>query len=559
MSRRYAALILCGLGIATGVAKAQTIAAPPSQASVAPEQIQMGLRYYQSADVKARYPNVAIAIETPALREGRTTLTSQEELESFLSKLAQPTAPMVVETLAKTPQGRALPLLTFTRERLIDPAAIRATGRPIIWLIGQQHGNEPAGGEAMLAVAKSLAEGELQPLLDRIVVVMMPRANPDGAAANTRDTSARMDLNRDHATLALPETRALHTAIQRLPPDLVIDAHEFSVAQRWLEKFGALQAADLMVLDATHPMVPESAQRFARQNVQPAIEAAMEQYGLRHMPYHTTSTRRSDRSIALGGNASGIARNAFGLSGAVSFLLETRGVGIGMEGYQRRVATHYLAIRAALQVAAEKASDLRAAVTASRRHIVEQSSTVIVRHTVETESVTLPLIDAATGVDIAAETIMSNSKRVAVTTRRPWPAGYVVRPEAQSSATELRLLGAQLCTIARDVEINAEMFEVHDRSTNDRRAINPDAAVRAIVRDVRVAIPAGSIFVPASQPAGNRIVLALEPDAPGSFVAVDVVRTPPDSTTVPIIRILAGARLPLVPATPDDASACRAP
>ena len=526
-------------------------AAPPQT----PPQIPMGLRYRQSPEVLARYKDVPITLATPALTPGRTTLTSQEELEAFLVQLARPTAPMVVQTLATTSQGRALPLLVFSRERLADATAVRSANRPIVWLIGQQHGNEPAGGEAMLAVAKALVEGELRPLLDALVVVMVPRANPDGAAADRRDTAQGMDLNRDHATLALAETRAIHGAVLQMPPDLVIDAHEFSVAQRWIEKFGGLQAVDMMLLDATHPMVPEPTQRLARETFLPAIERAMTRHGLTTFPYHTTSTRQADRSIAMGGNAPGIARNAFGLAGAVSFLLETRGVGIGMESYQRRVATHYIAIRAALEAAAAAPDALRDAVAAGRRAIARDK--IVLRHTVENDTVTLPLIDPSTGTPRTAETLMSNSKRITVTAYRAWPAGYILLPEARGGAAELRLMGAMTCAVSRAIDIDAEMFEVHDRGTADRRSINPDAAVKAVLRPVRVSIPPGSVYVPMGQAADRRIALALEPDAPGSFVALDIVRAPLDSTTVPIVRVLPGTALPLTAASNGDR--CPAP
>ena len=73
-----------------------------------------------------------------------------------------------------------------------------ALGRPVIWLIGQQHGNEPAGGEAMLALASALAQGELAPLLAKVSVVIVPRANVDGAAADRRVLASGADPNRDH-------------------------------------------------------------------------------------------------------------------------------------------------------------------------------------------------------------------------------------------------------------------------------------------------------------------------------------------------------------------------
>ncbi len=542
-------VVKCGLCLAAGMAAA--IVAP-----LQAQDIVTGDRYRQSPEVLANYPDIAIAFDTPALAPNRTTLTTQSEMETYLLKLAKLSSPMVLQTLTTTQLGRALPILYFTKERLIEPTTIRAAGRPIVWLIGQQHGNEPAGGEAMLALAKALSDGELRPLLDHLSIVMIPRANPDGAAADQRDTAARMDLNRDHATMALAETRALHTAIQSMPPDLVVDAHEFSVAQRWIEKFGGLQAVDLMVLDATHPMVPEATQKLAQDLFAPAIERAAKVMGLTTFPYHTTSTRRADRSISMGGNAPGIGRNAFGLMGAVSFLLETRGVGIGMESYQRRVATHYFAIKAILETAAANANRLQAAVAQARRKMAIPTGNIIIGHVVNTEPIDLPMIDPATGIRRTTEVLMSNSKVITLTGYRPSPAGYVLLPEARGGTAEIRLLGAKTCTVRAAIEIDAEMFEISDRGTVDRRSINPDAGVKATIRAVRVAIPAGSLYIPMAQSASSRIAAALEPDAPGSFVALDVIRVPMDQITVPIVRILPGSELALAPSTVEDTAIC---
>src|SRR5918997_1070108 len=102
-------------------------------------------------------------------------------------------------------RGRDIPSLVFTAEGHTDLRRIRGLRRPVVWLIGQQHGNEPAGGEAMLALASALTDGELRPLLRRVTVVVAPRANPDGAAAFMRRTAQDFDLNRDHLLATLPE------------------------------------------------------------------------------------------------------------------------------------------------------------------------------------------------------------------------------------------------------------------------------------------------------------------------------------------------------------------
>ena len=57
---------------------------------------------------------------------------------------------------------------------------------------------------------------------------------------------------------ASPRRARFTRSMQLLPPDVVIDHHEFSVAWRWVEKFGAMHAVDVMILEATHPGVPRS-------------------------------------------------------------------------------------------------------------------------------------------------------------------------------------------------------------------------------------------------------------------------------------------------------------
>ena len=153
-------------------------------------------------------------------------------------------------------EGRAIPMLIFSNSGLSAPADLIRLNRPIVFLQGLQHGNEPAGGEVMLALAKDLANGPLKPLLDRITVIIMPRCNPDGAYYFTRTPARGIDVNRDHIKMDLPETVALHQAINDFQPEVFVDAHEFSVATRWLEKFNKILAYDLTLLYATNPNVP---------------------------------------------------------------------------------------------------------------------------------------------------------------------------------------------------------------------------------------------------------------------------------------------------------------
>ena len=333
------------------------------------QELEREAEYRQNDAVLARYADVPIALDTPALKSGRADFTSQAEMEAYLTSLKARVPGLVLGSLGRSAQGRDIPYLVFTKEGLTDAAAIVALGRPILWFIGLQHGNEPAGGEAMLALAARLADGALRAYLDRVTVIVVPRANPDGAAAFTRSTGNGADLNRDHILLALPESAALHAKLIELLPDVVIDAHEFSVANRWLQKFAAIEASDAMLLYATHPMVQPALTALADGVLRPALEIAWKAHGLASFWYHTTSYRPDDKLVSMGGNAPGIARNAFGLMGAVSFLIETRGVGVGLQAFQRRVATHVLAAEAVIATAAADPRRLRDTV-ADRKSVV---------------------------------------------------------------------------------------------------------------------------------------------------------------------------------------------
>ena len=78
-------------------------------------------------------------------------------------------------------------------------------------------------------------------------------------------------MNRDHIKLDLPETVALTQAIDDFQPEVFVDAHAFSVATRWLEKFKKILAYDLTLLYATNPNVPAAltalAESLYRRNI----------------------------------------------------------------------------------------------------------------------------------------------------------------------------------------------------------------------------------------------------------------------------------------------------
>ena len=194
--------------------------------------------YDEPDAVKSRFPDPAVSYHTPGFAAGRIDFASHDELTAWLADLTIRAPNARLRILGESQEGRSIPMLVLSNAPVASAADVLRLHRPVVWLQGLQHGDEPAGGEAMLAIAERLAVGDLNPLLDRITVLIVPRANPDGAARFTRRTANGIDINRDHVKFDLPETAAVHRAMNVYQPQVVVDCHEFSVYNRWLQKQG---------------------------------------------------------------------------------------------------------------------------------------------------------------------------------------------------------------------------------------------------------------------------------------------------------------------------------
>lgn len=497
-----------------------------------------GERYRQPEAVLARLPDVPISMDAPGLAPSRTTFTSQDEMLAHLAAIKARVPGVYLGSLGRTSQDREIPWLIFTAEGLQDPAAVARLNRPVVWLVGQQHGNEPAGGEAMLALASALADGELHGLLDRVTVVVVPRLNPDGAAAFQRRNGLDYDLNRDHLLAAQPETQAVQRAMAILPPDAVVDAHEYG-ATGPLRRFNRLAAADQTILDATHPGVPARTTALARQTYLPAMEARLAAAGLSSAVY--LSGMPQTGPIPTGGTAPGISRNYYGLTGAVSFLLESRSAG-ERDAWQRRVASHYVAAVAVVETAAREGRALRRAVAQARRDLARARGPIPVTYEPPVLPGQLALMDRDTGEHSHEAIELLDSRQLRITETRLRPRGYLLAPEAASAVEALRLKGVKLCAVAPQT-LTAVGFHVVrtqplTRATREASTLSEALEVRLEAREIEPG--PGWLWVPMNQPTSSIIAATLEPDSVGSQVHVGLVPIADDGF-VPIHRVLSRA------------------
>lgn len=536
-----------GTGPAT-TTRGQVVASPVGVSPITPAapsaaELATPAQPYGPA-VAARFPDPSVRYETPGLAEGRRAFTTNAELTQWLRGLATTqrgaTRTQLLE-LGLSQRGTPIQALVLTRAAGTDIATLDASHRPTVLLIGQQHGDEPAGAEALLVVARELAQGLLEPMLDRINVIVVPRANPDGAEAGKRVTASGIDMNRDHLLLQTPEAQALARLVRNYRPIAVIDAHEYTVAGRYLEKFHALQRYDMLLQHATTANLPEFITKAALEWYRQPVLKALETQGLTHEWYYTTSSKSEDLRMSMGGTQPDTGRNVNGLKNTVSMLLETRGIGIGRAHIQRRVHSHVTAVTSVLHSTVDRADKLEQVRSYEARDIAAQAcrGEIVVEAGPTLTQRELIMLDPETGADLPLRVDWNSSLQLKTLKKRPRPCGYWLAANATEAIERLKLLGVQVMRVAEAGSTLVDTYQETRRESAERQDVRGAVAgggaiIRVQITPTRSAIdiPVGSYYVPLNQPLANLVVAALEPDTQNSYFANRLITNLEDTARV---------------------------
>ena len=508
-----------------------------------PDTANLGDAPY-SALVAARFPDPAIVYSTPGLQPGRTSFSSNAEISEWLAQLSLKPGRGVhasVLGMGLSQQGVPLEALLLTHASSPDAPTVIATGRPTVLIVAQQHGNEPAGSEAALVVARELAQGLLEPLLNKINVLIVPRANPDGAATHQRATANGIDMDRDHLLLNSPEARALAQLGRDYQPTVVLDAHEYTVAGPYLQKFGAIQKFDALLQYAMTANLPEFLNRAAEEWYRRPVVAALKSQGLTSEWYYTTSTDTDDHVVSMGGTEPDSGRNVNGLKNTVSMLVETRGVGIGRLHVQRRVHTQVTAMVSILQSTATRAEQLGQLHSYIEREVSSQAcrTKAIVAAGPTSAQYELTMLNPSTGADKKVSVDWNSTLELQTLRFRTRPCGYWLSATSTAAVGRLQLLGVQVMRVVDAGTVLGDLYRATSRSTGIRQDVRGEMAGTqpitltevALVRGL-VDMPQGSFYVPLGQPLANLVLAALEPDTQNSYFANHILPNLSDTARI---------------------------
>lgn len=453
---------------------------------------------------------------TPVFQKGRALYqaTTQNEMMEFINKYKKECEYMHVYNMGKTENyGYDYPLIVFTKKSIPKEASMAEVGKilqdgklPIVWQQAQIHPYEPAAGESALVMIQELTSEYGNTLLDKIDIVMIPRVNVEGSFLYWRYDYSGTDMNRDHMVISTQQNALMHKAYYMFMPHVVVDNHEFFFSEmgnydKNPEKF-ALN--DFQITGATSMNNDAEVTRITTEIIVDKMHHDLKDIGFR--PYHYGITSNNP-----------IGRAYYGLSNAVSVLIESHGADGALFSLPRRVYGQVVATKSVFEGTAENAALIVDAVNAARENVVAKGKIYDEEDVLVLKQSASGAITSPTALDLCVADIYGNievidSKKInlqdTVDRSRVRPTAYVVDKSEKWVNQLINILDGH----------GADYFNLKAGSTVDVQQyyyIEPDGKKSCIadLHELEAHIfEEGALVIPMDQMSGNIIGMLMEPD-----------------------------------------------
>lgn len=470
---------------------------------------------------KKYFPDPAVGFNTPTLSLADDRFASYEEIMKWIDDSIAGYPEARVEIIGTTPLGRDIPVIYLSN------GSATSSGKERVWMQGLLHGNEPAGGEALLFLAHELLTTEEgSAFLDNMEIAILPVANMDGYIAMNRRSAGGYDLNRDQTKFADPVSRIIKKVYIDWQADIAFDFHEFQPTRRefsGLGKNGASAFYDVLFLPSGYLNIPEGLRRASKEIFQAEAEQALERHGYTHNFYFTADVSGEDIILNKGAQSPHSSSTSFALSNAVSMLVETRGIGLGLTSFARRTHSSYIVARAFLESALNHKDELQRIVAQARKATTEARDEIVVLNAPSYYNTGVKFIDLETGELLVVDLKIRDAENLSPELVRPRPAGYVLEASCQKELEILSLLGLQVEQLKKKKKYSVESFIINDyKEANDEWEKIKTVSSKAEIFKQKKVFAKGSYYVDLQQKNANYAVSLLEPESLNGFISYRV-------------------------------------
>lgn len=448
----------------------------------------------------------AQAPQTGAERVGFERTTSHAEMMEFLYDVQARSDRMLIENLTTTGEGRELPMVLLGAPPTATPGTAFFSGKPLVFITGNIHGNERAGREGSLQLIRELALGSSRPLLDRVNVLIVPSLNPDGAENRTRQNTLGYDMNRDFIIAETPEiTAVLEKVLLQWWPDVYVDVHN-----------GGAYPYHLTYQATLHPNADSALVAFARGPMYQAVKRHMESQNMRFY-WYSGPRRNAETGEYTWHTTEPWARKQHsygGLQNMITLLYEIPGrwtlreqsdnAREGMVGLIRFVA--------------DNAQQVRSTVVEARRRTLHSPRPQIAIGSTEAAYPQPEQFYVMQDNEPQLVTGLNRTLWVANSTRaRPW--AYAFDGNLHKVADLMRRHAIEVERLEAPLQVDVERFRLDSiRWASAPYQNHLNASPRVSIVPESATLPAGTYLVRMSQNAARIVAELMEPDTDDSIV-----------------------------------------
>jgi hypothetical protein len=497
-------------------------------------------------------------------RTNWTRTVSTLQLHEWIAALKLRTEFLHVETMFVSPLRKAAPVMVLANPRVTTPAEARASGKPVVFLLGNIHPPEAEAAEAMMMLARDLAAGSRKGLLDQVIVMIAPVYNVDGTDTfvtqngglgsetphiqGVRENSQGLDLNREGAKLTSIESQGLVRTLNAWDPLLFLDGHLMSrVNHGYANTYGT----------ATIPAAAPGPRAYMTNTLFPAVRDAVRAgFGLEVFTHALATpdtwppTAWSHDRAAWTVEAKMLV-NAYGLRNRFAIITETP----GQPTFERRIYAQYAYLAALLDYVKAHGAEMQAVVKKADEDTVaavlagaEQGTLTNFLDGEYRSAGTIDLLAYPTNEPMYKPGTSLLSTRPGTASGPPQvvkgvddltmpvgtrtatvPRAYVLPPMLSAVAAKLRLQNIRVTTLTAPATVPCEQFTIARIYPVRRAGYDMTTLDGSFSPVLAKEFPAGSFVVDMAQPMANAAFYYLEPQARDGFVGWglmdDVLRT----------------------------------
>jgi Zinc carboxypeptidase len=497
-------------------------------------------------------------LQTVPEKTGFTRTMSTLQLEEYIAALKLKSEQLHVFNMFISPMRKAAPAIVISNPRVTSPQQARASGKPVIFLMGNIHPPEPEAAEALLMIARDLAVGSRKSLLDHMIVIIAPIFNVDGTDTfvtqngslgsetpyilGVRENSQGLDLNRDAVKLTTVEANGLYHTLNEWDPVLLLDGHLMSrVNHGYANTYGT----------TTVPAAAPGPRDYTHDVLFPAVrDQVRSEFGLEvftHALFGNNSwpptTFSHDR--ALWTVEAKFIVNDYGLRNRLAIITETP----GQPTFERRIYAQYAYITALLEYVNTHGKEMQDVVNKADDDTVEtirsKAESWTLRNWIDGEyhsrgKITVlgyptniaeyrpgtSMMSTRPGTASGPPEVVTNVDDLTLpvgTRSAVVPRGYLFPAEYTNLAAKLRAHNITVTVLTQPMRAEGESFNIQNMRKVMRGGYEMTVLDGSFSGLRTQDIPAGAFMVDMAQPMANAAFYYLEPQSRDGFVGWGVL------------------------------------